>query len=107
MSVSNPNLDPSINEYNELVQRWNQRFGTGDPIQISNSEINQGLVERLKIRFGTNSMTVRQKLRHTETVIGDFATLNQTPPRKNSSQLTRSELAYLITKSARDIRKEL
>lgn len=107
MSVSNPTLEPSIEEYNKLVQRWNQRFGTGDPIQISTSEINQGVIERLKIRFGSKSMTVRQKLRHTETVIGDFATLNQTPLSKNSSQLTRSELAYLITKSARDIRNKL
>lgn len=94
-----------IEEYNELVQQWNERFSeqaAGQQVNIDNFVDSTG---KRFIKFITEGNSEKRKVKHTKDVVGDFASLPKSPP--DSGQLSKQELAALLVQKAEDILEQM
>lgn len=92
-----------IREYNELVEKWNDRYGhVCKGMTVSKEDIENGLIDRVQTALLSNDFTERQKIKHTVTVIGDFSNISSRKGHKDGD-LTRGEHAYMIVKSGKSV----
>lgn len=92
-----------INKYNSLVEKWNNMYGEKcEGIKVNEEDLRrENKIDILKKRLLSKRFTEKQKIKHTITVIGDFAILPKKP--SDSSEYERGELAYIIVKSGKYI----
>lgn len=95
-----------VEKYNNLVKKWNKKYGgicQGMPVK------REGFDDSIKDRFSkrvlSEQFTERQKVKHTVTIIGDFAHLPD-EYRDPDEDYTRGELAHLIVNSGKDLLDE-
>jgi hypothetical protein len=84
----------AIEDYNDLVEEWNNRFGNHcEGMIVKEEDFRDSYQERVRGVF-SKEMSGRRKVSMTKTVIGDF---NTGPINSSSdSSLSREELANLI-----------
>lgn len=93
-----------IQEYNDLVEKWNKRYGhICEGATISEENIQDNIVGRIETTFLSDNTTERKKLKHTVTVIGDFSNISPNNEHYEDDKLTRGELAYLVVQSGQKV----
>lgn len=97
-------LQEKIDQYNNLIDQWNNKYGDKcNGIKLNRSGFNNTRSEKIKQFLLSKDFSEKQKLKHNNDVIGDFAN-NSTTTYKN--RLTQSELALLIVKKGKKLLKE-
>jgi len=92
-----------IQEYNDLVRIWNEKYGhICEGMPISEKDIDNTLLKRVKTTLLSKEFTERQKVKHTMTVIGDFSKVGSSQECQRDG-LTRGEHAYMIVQSGKSV----
>ena len=95
----------AIEQYNELVERWNERYSSdaeGQPVQ--SDDFSESFTERLSTTVLSDESTGQQKVKNTVSALSSFASLSDVPP--ETSDLTKQELAQLIVLRGREVLTE-
>lgn len=94
------NLVKNINEYNDLVEEWNDKYGhltKGMPVEMD--DFCFGYVNRIK-SIPSEEMSGRKKVSITITTVGDFDNIGGDVG-KNS--ISRGELANLVVRAGKAV----
>lgn len=96
-------LSRAVNEYNKLVDEWNERYGDRcAAMRVDKTNIRRSRLKRLRTLF-SNEWSEKKKVSVTKTVVGDFENTEY----RGTDELTRGELARLIVQKGEAVLKRI
>lgn len=94
------NLIENINEYNQLVEDWNEKYGhLTKGMTVEMDDFCFGYINRLK-SIPSEEMSGRKKVSITVTTIGDFDNIGGNV---KEDSISRGELANLIVNAGKSV----
>lgn len=94
-------LSRAVDEYNELVSEWNEKYGDKcAAMKVDKTNICHSRLKRLRTLF-SEEWSEKKKVSMTTTVVGDFENVKHYGGQTDG--LSRGELAHLIVRKGDEI----
>lgn len=94
-------LSRAVNEYNELVSEWNEKYGDRcAAMKVDETNIQHSRLKRLRTLF-SEELSEKRKVSITTTVVGDFENIKHYGAQTDG--LSKGELAHLIVRKGEEI----
>lgn len=95
-----------VEQYNEYVLEWNERFShLCSAMTVEESKFEDSVLQRMKRMFTDETMTERQKISTTVTLVGDYvgpiSSVQYTDT--EAGKLSRQELAILLVRAGNEV----